>query len=92
MRYFFAILSLSSLFLAGCTTIQPEAHLLSPADIQPGTSYEIGMYVLARGDSIASVCRKFQIRIPDFESLNPGLDPRHLEIGQQVKIYERLKH
>lgn len=91
MRYFSVILCLSSLFFVGCAHTQPEAPLLSPVDIRPGSTYEIGMYVLARGDTVAGVCRRFQIPISDFEALNPDFDKTHPSVGQRVKVYERLK-
>jgi len=85
------IISLVSLFMIGCAHTQPKAHLLASDEIQPGSTYEVGMYVLARGDSVAAVCRRFRISVRDFEALNPGLDPTHPLVGQRVKIYERLR-
>ena len=90
MRYSVVIL-LASLLLVGCASTQRGASV-SPRDIQPGSTYEVEIYVLASGDTIARICRKFQIRVPDFEALNPDFDPSQAAVGQSVKIYQRLKH
>jgi len=77
------------LFAAGCATRQGEDRLLSFKYPRRGATYEVGVYVIAPGDSVASICQKFHILIPDFMAMNPGLDPRILRIGRTVRIYER---
>lgn len=48
-------------------------------------------YVIAKGDSVASIARKFQISIADFMAMNPNLNPTRLEVGQKVKVCEPTK-
>jgi hypothetical protein len=39
---------------------------------------------------VAGVCRRFGIHIADFLNNNPDVEPKHLKIGQRVKIYRRV--
>ena len=84
--------SLIGLLAAGCAVPpQNDDRLLSFKDARAGATYESGVYVIAPGDSVASICKHFDLLIPDFMTMNPGLNPRRLVVGQTVKVYERLK-
>ena len=85
------VLLLLVLIAAGCARRQGEDRLLSIKHAQRGSTYEVGVYIIAPGDSVASICQKFHLLIPDFMAMNPGLDWRQLRIGRTVRIYERLK-
>ena len=95
MRYIPPVITLSSALLTGCASQQARIHrgeyLLSATDTQPGSTYELGVYVVAKGDSVASMCKQFQIPIREFMALNPCLEVIHLLVGQKVRVYERLK-
>ena len=65
--------------------------MLSVTNAEPGQTYELGVYVIAKGDTIAKIARDFQISIRDFMAINPGLDPLRLLVGQKVRVYERRK-
>lgn len=43
-------------------------------------------YVIEKGDSVATICLKFQIPAEELLASNPGLNPARLAIGQRVKI------
>ena len=102
MRYFTFIFCLGSLFLFGCASYQGRndngAHFLSIKDVKPGSIYEVGVYVVAKGDTIAKICSHFQMTVRDFEELNPELldnSPHNgmhyiWVLGQQVRVYERI--
>ena len=89
--------------IAGCATdrdatlqqqtqsIRRGAFFLSVTNAEPGQTYELGVYVIAKGDTIAKIARDFQISIRDFMTINPGLDPLRLRVGQKVRVYERRK-
>ena len=79
------------LIAAGCASSKPAPSLISISEAQLGASYEVGVYVATRGDSVPKICNQFQIAIRDFLAINPGLDPRRLRTGQAVRVYERLK-
>ena len=89
---FFAVIAI------GCATkhnIQTQSNqndtLSSPiANAEPGSTYEVHIYVLAAGDTFAEVARKFQIFIMDLKTMNPDLNQSKLKVGQNVIVYEGL--
>ena len=52
---------------------------------------QTGRYAVIKGDTVASITRKFQISIADFMAMNPGLNPTRLEVGQMVKVSNPTK-
>jgi LysM repeat protein len=83
------------ILLVGCASDQPftneSEHLLSDSNAKPGSSYEIGVYVVAAGDTVVKICQKFQISLKEYLALNPETGLRHLKVGQTVRVYERVK-
>jgi LysM repeat protein len=51
-----------------------------------GTVDADGNYVVAPGDTVSKIAKKFATRVDAIEAENPGLDPAHLRVGQKVKI------
>ena len=51
-----------------------------------GTVDANGNYVVAKGDSLSSIARKFATKVDSLEAENPGLDPKSLKVGQKIKI------
>ena len=94
MKYI-SILFISGLALVGCATrperVQLEPGLMTATNGIPGSTYTVRIYVLAEGDSAAKVCKQFQIRLHDFEAMNPNLHPNHLLVGQEVIVAETLE-
>ena len=50
------------------------------------------LYTVAKGDNVASICRKFQILTEELLAENPGLNPTRLAVGQEIKIPAKSKH
>ena len=50
-----------------------------------------GRYTVIKGDTVASIARKFQISITDFKAMNPGLNPTRLEVGQMITVSNPTK-
>lgn len=73
------------------TTISNGYYLLSGTNTPPGSTYEVGVYVIAKGDSLARIAHRFKIRSTDILATNPGLNSKRLRVGQQIRIYERRK-
>jgi LysM repeat protein len=48
-----------------------------------------GEYVVKPGDSLAKIARANGVSLGDLESVNPGVDSKHLKIGQKVKIPQK---
>ena len=104
IRYSLIIVpALLALVVVGCATDRDEqiqqqtrnirrgTFLLSATNAEPGSTYDLGVYVVARGDTIAKIALQFQIPIRDFMAINPDLDPTRLVIGQKVRVYERKR-
>ena len=51
-----------------------------------GTVDANGNYVVAPGDTVAKIAKKFATRVDAIEAENPGLDPTKLKVGQKIKI------
>ena len=87
------VASFFALIFTGCATNRESVkndNFLLHTNVAPGETYDVRIYVVERGDTIAKIARKFQITIADFEAANPNLNPLKLKIGQEVRIYERL--
>jgi len=85
--------------MTGCATereartqgIRADASLLSITNEVPGSTYEVHVYVIQAGDTVAKIARQFQISISDFRAINPDLNPTRIKIGQEVRVYEKKK-
>jgi LysM repeat protein len=42
--------------------------------------------VVAPGDTLSKIAKKFATKVDSLEAENPGLDPRSLKVGQKIKI------
>ena len=104
IRYAVMIVSvLLALAVAGCATdrdaqnkqqsqnIRRGASLLSATNAVPGSTYDVGVYIIDKGDTVSRIAHQFQISVRDFMAINPGLDPTRLVVGQEVRVYERRR-
>ena len=104
IRSFLFFVSVSVVaIVAGCATdrdaslphqtesIRRGEFLLSATNAEPGQTYEIGVYVITRGDTLAKIAHDFQVSVRDLMAINPALDPTRLVIGQKIRVYERRK-
>jgi LysM repeat protein len=48
-----------------------------------------GEYVIRSGDTLARVARANGCSLSDLESVNPGVDSKHLRVGQKIKLPEK---
>ncbi len=48
-----------------------------------------GKYKVQKGDYPAAIAKKHGISLDEFNKANPGLDPKKLQIGQEVNIPEK---
>jgi LysM repeat protein len=91
-----ASVAASALLMAGCATdreaqtrsIRSDVTLLSATNALPGSTYDIRVYVIAKGDTAARIARKFGISIANLRAINPDLDTARLKIGQKIRVYE----
>ena len=68
--------------------VEPE-EIMDPEDaykyLLNGTT-ESKVYTVSRGDSLWGISRKHNISVEDLERANPGVDPKRLQIGQQLNM------
>jgi LysM repeat protein len=48
-----------------------------------------GEYVVKGGDSLAKIARANGVALADLEAVNPGVDSKHLKVGQKLKLPEK---
>jgi LysM repeat protein len=52
----------------------------------PGTVSPDGMYTVKSGDSLARIARANGVSLAQLEAANPGVDPKHLKVGQKISL------
>jgi LysM repeat protein len=78
-------------------TNQEVPEVLSPPSLldkepRTGATYEVGVYVVQRGDTLFSIVKRHNLRrVKELLDLNPELSDRPLKLGQQIRVYERLR-
>lgn len=72
-------------------TISRGYYLLSGTNTTPGAAFEVGVYVIQKGDTLARIAHRFNARSAEILAINPGLDSKKLRVGQQIRIYEQRK-
>ena len=62
----------------------PQAGTTSTATdtTAPGTQY----YVIQSGDTLGSIAEKYSTTVDELMTLNPGIDPTALNIGQRIRV------
>ena len=93
---------MAALFLGGCATnysdggqslkLQLGDCFQSDTNVMLGSTYELGIYVITRGDTLAKIAKQFHISLGKLESINPGLKPNRLRVGQIIMVYARKKN
>ncbi len=48
-----------------------------------------GEYVVKRGDTLAKIARANGVSLTDLQAVNPGVDSKHLKVGQKIKLPEK---
>ena len=48
----------------------------------PGAEY----YVVVSGDTLGSIAQKYNTTVDELSTLNPGIDPTALTVGQKIRI------
>ena len=58
------------------------ATTTSATTTTPGAEY----YVVQSGDTLGSIAQKYSTTVTEVMTLNPGIDPTALHIGQKVRV------
>ena len=65
----------------------PTPPTPKPAPPKPAkTTTTLGTYAVKSGDTPASIARKYGVKLDALLAANPGLDARHMHVGQTVTI------
>jgi len=60
-----------------------------PADATHGSTYEVRVYIVTRGDTVAKISEQFRLTSDQLTALNPGVNWLRLKIGQRIVVYEQ---
>jgi hypothetical protein len=64
-------------------TVSPTATCPpSPTTCPPSMKY----YVIQQGDTFYKLAKRFNTTVEAIQSLNPGVDPENLQVGQKIRI------
>jgi len=83
--------------LAGSATLQRvptqvgtqnflQANQTQPFNTRETAPQRVGVYTIQAGDNFERVARKMNTKTKVISDLNPGVDPRKLQIGQEIKV------
>lgn len=101
-RIFHIQIILAALLVAGCATkrtTQPVSSVwqlgtasrqLSFTNTVPRASYQLQIYVVCAGDTLAMIAKRLHTTMPSLYALNPGLDARRLRIGETLLVSEQI--
>ena len=60
----------------------PAGSTTTTQTTTPGAQY----YVVQNGDTLGSVAQKYSTTVQELLTLNPGVDPTALHIGQRIRV------
>ncbi|HXI51331.1 MAG TPA: LysM peptidoglycan-binding domain-containing protein, partial [Candidatus Saccharimonadales bacterium] len=63
-----------------------SASPASPASASSPSGARGRTHSIAAGETLAAVARRYQVKISALLAANPGLDPKHLRVGQTVTV------
>ena len=100
---FLLIPALLALLITGCVTnhdtqtqqqtqnFQRGEVILSVTNAEPGSTYDVGVYVVKVGDTAAMIAARHQMSLQELKAINLDLDPRRIFVGKQIRIYEKKR-
>ena len=60
----------------------PQASTATTTETTPGAEY----YAVKSGDTLGSIAQKYGTTVDELMTLNPGIDPTALLIGQKLRV------
>jgi LysM repeat protein len=64
------------------TLVQGSTTATTTETTTPGADY----YVVVSGDTLGSIAQKYNTTVDELSTLNPGIDPTALTVGQKIRI------
>lgn len=78
--------------VGGCATSTPpesRTNSLLVTNTLPGSAYDLTVYVVARGDTLARIAKRFGITVKGIEELNPELNLSQLKTGEVLLVRQQ---
>jgi LysM repeat protein len=76
------VLTTPAATLSTTTAATTTSATTTTATTTPGAQY----YVVQSGDTLGSVAQKYSTTVDQLLTLNPGVDPAALRIGQRIRV------
>jgi len=76
------VLTTPAATLSTTTTATTTSVTTTTGTTTPGAQY----YVVQSGDTLGSVAQKYSTTVEQLLTLNPGVDPTALRIGQRIRV------
>jgi len=76
------VLTTPAATLSTTTTATTSSATTTTGTTTPGAQY----YVVQSGDTLGSVAQKYSTTVEQLLTLNPGVDPTALRIGQRIRV------
>jgi len=70
-------------------SIESASPAFLTKEVQDGMTYEIGVYVVKSGDNLTAIAHRLHLTVNELKELNPGLANDSIQVGQQLRIYEK---
>jgi LysM repeat protein len=71
------------------TLKEPRTHSAAKGGSKEPVVAGPGEYVIKSGDTLAKAARANGVSLSDLEAVNPGVDSKHLKVGQKIKLPEK---
>ena len=73
-------------------SIESASPAFLTKEVQDGMTYEIGVYVVMSGDNLTAIAHRHQTTVKELRKLNPELVSDAIQVGQQLRVYEKPGH
>lgn len=70
-------------------SIESASPAFLTKEVQDGITYEIGVYVVMSGDNLTTIAHRHQTTVKELRKLNPELATDAIQVGQQLRVYEK---
>ena len=61
-------------------------------EARAGVTYEVRVYVVEVGDNLPKIAKRHDVSVRELRDLNPELAGKPLSVGQQIRVFEKLRN
>src|SRR5215510_9120913 len=87
-------ITVALLCVTGCATSpsrDPGVALSSSALLDPGSTYDLTIYVIKTGDTLNDIGRQFGLTLAELRRLNPQLGTTPIRVGQAIRVRQQRR-